>query len=62
MSAREEVHLRGITWNHTRGLVPMVAAAQRFEELNPGVRIPVGLEGAPISFGAAVGWNFGPGR
>ena len=30
--------------------------------LNPGVGIPVGLEGAPISFGAAVGWNFGPGR
>jgi multiple sugar transport system substrate-binding protein len=33
------VQLKGITWNHTRGLVPMVAAAQRFEELNPGVRI-----------------------
>jgi multiple sugar transport system substrate-binding protein len=33
------VHLRGITWNHTRGLVPMVAAGQRFEELNPGVRV-----------------------
>ncbi len=33
------VHLRGITWNHTRGLLPVVAAAQRFEELNPGVHI-----------------------
>ncbi len=33
------VHLKGITWNHTRGYVPMVAAAQRFEELDPGVRI-----------------------
>ncbi len=31
--------LKGITWNHTRGVVPMVAAAQRFEELHPGVRI-----------------------
>jgi multiple sugar transport system substrate-binding protein len=31
--------LRGITWNHTRGLVPMVATAQRFEELHPEVRI-----------------------
>jgi multiple sugar transport system substrate-binding protein len=39
-SARaSSVHLKGITWNHTRGFVPMVAAAQRFEELNPGVRI-----------------------
>jgi multiple sugar transport system substrate-binding protein len=34
-----EIHLKGITWNHTRGLVPMVAAAQRFEELHPGVRV-----------------------
>lgn len=33
------IQLRGITWDHTRGFVPMVAAAQRFEELNPGVRI-----------------------
>lgn len=31
--------LRGITWNHSRGLVPMVATAQRFSELNPGVEI-----------------------
>jgi multiple sugar transport system substrate-binding protein len=31
--------LRGITWNHTRGLLPMVATAQRFEELHPQVRI-----------------------
>ena len=33
------VRLRGITWNHTRGLVPMVAAAQRFEELHGDVSI-----------------------
>ncbi|RME54909.1 MAG: extracellular solute-binding protein [Caldilineae bacterium] len=31
--------LRGITWNHSRGYVPMVATAQRFEELHPGVEI-----------------------
>ena len=33
------VELKGITWNHTRGFLPMAATAQRFEELNPGVRI-----------------------
>ncbi|TWT76533.1 Bacterial extracellular solute-binding protein [Planctomycetes bacterium CA13] len=33
------VHLRGITWDHTRGYVPMVATAQRFGELHPGVSI-----------------------
>ncbi len=33
------VGLKGITWNHTRGFVPMVAAAQRFEEMHRGVRI-----------------------
>lgn len=31
--------LKGITWNYTRGLLPMVATAQRFTELNPGVEI-----------------------
>jgi len=31
--------LRGITWNHSRALPPLVATAQRFEEHNPGVRI-----------------------
>jgi multiple sugar transport system substrate-binding protein len=33
------VELTGITWNHTRGYVPMVATAQRFSELNPDVSI-----------------------
>jgi len=33
------IHLRGITWDHTRGLVPMVAAAQRFGELHPGIEV-----------------------
>src|ERR1700753_741073 len=31
--------LRGMTWNHTRGFLPMVATAQRFSELNPEVTI-----------------------
>jgi multiple sugar transport system substrate-binding protein len=31
--------LRGIAWNHSRALPPLVAAAQRFEELHPHVRI-----------------------
>ena len=33
------VTLRGITWNHSRALPPLVAAAQRFEELHPGITI-----------------------
>ena len=32
-------HLKGIAWNHTRGFVSVVATAQRFEELHPGVSI-----------------------
>lgn len=31
--------LRGITWGHTRGYLPMVATAQRYNELHPDVRI-----------------------
>lgn len=31
--------LRGITWNHSRALPPLVAASQRYEELHPEVRI-----------------------
>lgn len=31
--------LRGITWNHTRGYVPMVATAQRFSELCPDIEV-----------------------
>ena len=33
------VELTGITWNHTRGFLPMVATAQRFSELNPEISI-----------------------
>ncbi len=35
----KQVALRGITWNHSRALPPLVATAQRFEETHPGVRI-----------------------
>src|SRR5215470_8994459 len=31
--------LTGITWNHTRGFVPMVATAQRFAETHSGIEI-----------------------
>lgn len=31
--------LRGISWNHSRALPPLVAAAQRFEEMHPEVTI-----------------------
>ncbi len=31
--------LRGITWNHSRGFLPMVATAQRFCETQPGMEI-----------------------
>jgi multiple sugar transport system substrate-binding protein len=33
------VQLKGITWRHTRGYLPMVATAQRFAELHPEVSI-----------------------
>jgi multiple sugar transport system substrate-binding protein len=31
--------MKGITWDHTRGFVPMVATAQRYAELNPEIQI-----------------------
>ncbi len=31
--------LKGITWNHSRGLVPLVSASQRFSEFHPDVEI-----------------------
>jgi len=31
--------LTGITWNHSRAFPPLVATAQRFEELNPDIQI-----------------------
>ena len=33
------IKLKGITWNHTRGFLPMVATAQRFSEVHPEVEI-----------------------
>lgn len=34
-----EMQLRGITWGHSRGYTPLIAAAQRFSEIYPGVTI-----------------------
>ncbi len=31
--------LKGVAWNHSRGFTSVVATAQRFEELNPEIRI-----------------------
>jgi multiple sugar transport system substrate-binding protein len=31
--------LHGITWAHSRGITPLLAASQRFSELHPGVEI-----------------------
>ncbi len=33
------ITLKGITWNHSRGITPLLAASQRFSELHPGVEI-----------------------
>ncbi|QKJ33064.1 extracellular solute-binding protein [Mucilaginibacter mali] len=35
----DNITLKGITWNHSRGFTPMTATAQRFNELNPHVNI-----------------------
>lgn len=35
----ETIHLKGITWDHSRALPPLVATAQRYEETHAGVRI-----------------------
>jgi multiple sugar transport system substrate-binding protein len=35
----QPVELRGIAWDHSRALPPLVATAQRYEETHPGVRI-----------------------
>ena len=36
---KDNIELRGMTWNHTRGYLPMVATGQRFSELHPEVFI-----------------------
>lgn len=33
------IQLKGIAWDHSRALPPLVTTAQRFEELHPGVEI-----------------------
>lgn len=33
----QKVSIRGMTWDHSRGFTPMVATAQRFHELHPGI-------------------------
>lgn len=35
----DRITLNGITWNHTRGYLPMVATGQRWSELHPEVEI-----------------------
>lgn len=35
----DKIILNGITWSHSRGYTPLVAAAQRFNELHPQVEI-----------------------
>src|SRR5215472_11071820 len=35
----QPILLTGIAWNHSRAFPPLVAAAQRYEETRPGVRI-----------------------
>jgi multiple sugar transport system substrate-binding protein len=39
MTHTPPLRLRGITWKHTRGLLPLLATAQRFEELHPELQI-----------------------
>lgn len=35
----DRISLSGITWGHSRGVTPLLATAQRFSELNPGIEI-----------------------
>lgn len=39
MVRRGDVTLRGITWDHPRGLEPLVATARRYAREHPGVRV-----------------------
>ncbi len=34
-----DIVLKGITWNHSRGITPLQAASQRFTEIHPGVEV-----------------------
>jgi multiple sugar transport system substrate-binding protein len=33
------IELKGITWGHSRGITPLLAASQRYSELHPGIEI-----------------------
>jgi multiple sugar transport system substrate-binding protein len=35
----EKIVLHGITWGHSRGITPLLAASQRFNELNPHIEV-----------------------
>ncbi len=35
----QPIRLRGMTWSHTRGFLPVVATAQRYQELHPDIEI-----------------------
>lgn len=37
--SHKEINIKGITWGHSRGYTPLVAAAQRFTELHPDITI-----------------------
>ncbi|MCP5094069.1 MAG: extracellular solute-binding protein [Chloroflexi bacterium] len=37
--SKENIILRGITWDHSRGFVSVVATGQRFHEMNPHIHI-----------------------
>lgn len=53
--ARGITRLRGITWGHTRGYLPMVATAQRFRELYPSVQIDWQVESLQDFADASIG-------
>jgi multiple sugar transport system substrate-binding protein len=35
----DKIFLKGITWNHSRGITPLLAASQRYNELHPQIEI-----------------------
>lgn len=35
----DKIVLNGITWGHSRGITPLLAASQRFNELNPHIEV-----------------------
>jgi multiple sugar transport system substrate-binding protein len=38
-NTENHIEIKGITWNHSRGFTPLVAAAQRYTEQNPHITI-----------------------